>query len=156
MQTKNKTLIIIALITFVIFTVAAILIYTSPEYVRARDRLSYLHSDPGQFSVKTEEDINQMYGLNINSAYREWKRDVENTENLISSKQTPCLICGGLAILSLGGAIAIYVQNKKQQKIPTQQLLLLHNSLYFGRSAPQVTTRWSARPSPWLLLLRSP
>ena len=116
MQTKNKILLIIAIMAFLIFAVATILIYTSDEYVRARDQLVYLNSDWGRLSVETEEHLNNISGRNDDSANREWKQKVENTEELISSKQTLCLICGGLSILSLGGVVVISIQSKKQKK----------------------------------------
>lgn len=105
---------IIASIIFLIFVTATILTYTSNEYIKARDKLEYLHSDMGQFSVQVEENSNKLTGKNNDSAYRAWAREVESAEDIVNNKKTLCFILGGFSILSLGGAAVMFVQDRKK------------------------------------------
>lgn len=114
---------IIAAAIFIVFLATTILTYMSTDYVLARDRLKYLNSDLGRFSVEVEEHMNEWYGYDNHSSYREWHTEVERTEKIIQQKQTLCMILGGFSILSLGCTAVMFIQDKKQQKTTAEASL---------------------------------
>lgn len=111
---KKYTRTIAALVFFVILVFAFVFIYTSDEYVRARDKLEYLHSDMGKLSVDIEKSINEINGTNNDSAYRDWQDEVAQNERIVDSNQTQCFIFGGLALVSLGCAIVMFIQDRQK------------------------------------------
>ena len=112
---------IVTFIIFVIFAAAIILTYTSADYVRAREQLTYLNSDMGKFSMEVEEHMNEWYGYNNDSSYREWHAKVERTEEIVKNKQTLCLILGGFSLLSLGGTAIMFVQDRSKARIAVEE-----------------------------------
>ena len=104
----------VAVVVLLVFAAATVVAYMSPEYVRARDQLEYLNSSNGRFAVKVEENINKLYDRTDTAESTEWNNKVKRAEKAVQEGQTLCYILGGATLLSLGGAVVMFVQDRKK------------------------------------------
>lgn len=49
--------------------------------------MAYLNSDTGKFAMQVEENLNELTGQNNDSAYREWHKEVERTEEIVKNSK---------------------------------------------------------------------